>query len=81
MYAVPIIAIWFRYTRKNWEKSLLILKFPIRNACLIEVVLASTLHTGLISADQLTNDAVTSKEKWLFFMERDAFISKQHISS
>lgn len=34
------------------------MRFPIRNACLVEVILASTLHTGPVSADQLTNDTV-----------------------
>lgn len=40
------------------RQAYLIMRFPIRNACLVEVILASTLHTGPVSADQLTNDAV-----------------------
>lgn len=39
------------------------MRFPIRNACLVEMMLASTLHTGPVSANQLTNYAVLCKEK------------------
>ena len=45
-------------TRKNWGKSLLMLTFPIRNAYLLEVMLANTLHTGLVNINQLADGAI-----------------------
>ena len=44
--------------RENWGKSLLMLTFPIRNAYLFEVMLANTLHIGLVNINQLADGSI-----------------------